>query len=114
MKDGRFETQAEIFQALLDGKKVKHVSWDKGEYVFLNTKTLKRENGDDASSSFSMPTNWSIYEEPKKPRKALAFVTDLGGVAWFLEGSEESNHCMATKAWERISGLDLEEKTDSK
>jgi len=73
MKDGKFETQAEIFQALLDGKKVKHVSWDKGEYVFLNTKTLKRENGDDALPSFSMPTNWSIYEEPKPKKKVTLY-----------------------------------------
>ena len=53
----------------MDGKKVKHVSWDKGEYVFLNNKTLKRENDDDALSTFSVPTNWAIYEEPKKTKK---------------------------------------------
>ena len=27
MKDGRFETQAEIFQALLDSKKIKRNTW---------------------------------------------------------------------------------------
>ena len=74
MKDGKFETQAEIFQALLDGKKVIHVVWGKGEYVFLNnSKTLKRENGDDALSSFPMPTNWSIYEEPKPKKKVTLY-----------------------------------------
>ena len=57
----------------MTGKQVKHVSWDKGEYVFLNTKTLKRENGDDALSSFSMPTNWSIYEEPKPKKKVTLY-----------------------------------------
>ena len=27
MKDGKFETQAEIYQALLDGKKIKRKTW---------------------------------------------------------------------------------------
>ena len=73
MKDGRFETQAEIFQALLNGKKIKYARWVIGEYVFLNNKTLKHENDEDAYLSFALPTNWSIYEEPKPKKKVTLY-----------------------------------------
>jgi hypothetical protein len=66
MKNGRFETQAEIYQALLDGKKITRATFDRDQYVELVDGYQK---GTAAPWRFIDPTNWILYEEPKPKRK---------------------------------------------
>ena len=77
MKDGKFETQAEIWQYLLDGKKIQY---DDGDIVFLeNGKAMTLRCGkldNNCSWSFLYPQEWSIYEEPK-PKKKITLYTHI-------------------------------------
>ena len=66
MKDGRFETQAEIYQALLDGKKIRRNNFPRGHYVELVNGTQK---GHLIPWRLDDVTNWFICEEPKSKKK---------------------------------------------
>lgn len=61
-----FKTQAEIYQALLDGKKITGVLLENIQYLHLNDGFLKSNEGNAYTMyHFDKPENWSIYEEPK-------------------------------------------------
>jgi hypothetical protein len=64
-----FKTQAEIYQALLDGKKImgKYISF---KYVWLSEGNLVTEHKQYVRYAFENPQDWSIYEEPK-PKKQV-------------------------------------------
>lgn len=69
-----FKTQAEIFKALLDGKKIEYKD---GEIVGLmdgNTCTFFLDGTSvPARWSFSHPNEWSIYEKPKPKKKVTLY-----------------------------------------
>lgn len=69
MKDGKFETRAEIWRHLLEGGKVA-IEGNK-TYLFLKGDELYNSNGYKDGSVFNYPEQWSIYEEPK-PKKKVA------------------------------------------
>ena len=64
-----FKTQAEIWQALLDGKKVTHRLFD-AAYICLLNGFLVDNDGQKRDPSLYSPQDWSIYNEPK-PKKIL-------------------------------------------
>lgn len=59
-------TNKEALQALLDGKKIRRESWNKGEYIYFDTDVGYIRDNDHNHSEFccSCP-NWEIYKEPK-------------------------------------------------
>ena len=103
-----FKTQAEIYQALLDGKKIKHVLWG-ADFVHLVGGTMLHSNGADARLYLNIPNDWLICEEPKQPRKALAFVSGAGTIERGLEGSLAVD-LFEKHGWKRAPGFDIEEK----
>jgi hypothetical protein len=101
MKNGKFETQAEIYQALLDGKAVTNC------YMILNlvdghpcyygttiratlTPFCLRSNRE--RYSFNAPEEWSLYEEPREQIKIVAHLCDDGEVYLSLDSSR---YCVA-------------------
>lgn len=72
MKDGKFETQADIYQALLDGKIITDSS---GIVRIIDGRTHKIIDGfwREWFAAFSIPTDWSIYEEPKPNKKVTLY-----------------------------------------
>lgn len=65
-----FTTQAEIYQALLDGKKITCLPWmrhNKKAYVHLKNGILVNGNDAVACADFYVVSNWRLYEEPKTP-----------------------------------------------
>ena len=71
MNGKQFENQREIYQALLDGKKVISCNENditEGRYVYLNGRVYYSD-GDIAHLSFCYPHEWSLYEEPRQYEK---------------------------------------------
>ena len=75
MKDGKFETQSEIFQALLNGKKIKRETWAPESYIHLVDGKLRDEFGDNMEETELYPTphDFLIYEEPKPKKKITLY-----------------------------------------
>lgn len=71
MKDGKFETQAEIYQALLDGKKI--TRGKSGHYLQNINGMVKWEDGKANHEDFSDSTEWKIYEDPKPKKKIMLY-----------------------------------------
>jgi len=66
-----FKTQAEIFEALLHGKKIRHKNWyDEMYFVLKNGNLINRLGHTNVLAVFDNPQHWSIYEEPK-PKKQV-------------------------------------------
>ena len=78
-----FKNQAEIYQALLDEKKITFCSWVSGRYVCLVNGFAVDRDGNSYTFSFDHPEEWSIYTEPK-PKKTIEF---FECVAWSKEGA---------------------------
>lgn len=70
MINGKFETQAEIYQALLDGKKIIN---DCGEILFLKGGNLNDY------FNFTFPAVWSLYQEPEKPKEKRLYAHKVHG-----------------------------------
>lgn len=73
----------EICQALIDGKKLHHMLWDKSQYVYLDPKSggLVNESAkpDQYTYSFLDSKSWLIYEEPEDlDYKIESLITDIG------------------------------------
>ena len=64
-----FKTQAEIFQALLDGKRLKKHSSTNLEYFQLVDGTLFNSTGNYVAAISLIPSAWSIYEESKTKKQ---------------------------------------------
>jgi len=59
-------TKAELFQALLDGKKVRDEEWQTGCFVYLsNSGDFLDEDGDCSSIDISSDDEYELYEESK-------------------------------------------------
>ena len=87
-----FKTQAEIFQALLDGKKIRQKTYRGGTYIMMGSTNLVSESLTEVSESFNEPRNWSIYEEPKPKKQVWQWRHKHPGIAnW------ELYHCLVTE-----------------
>lgn len=65
-----FESQAEIYQALLDGKKIRLKSNPDSIYSLYDGHIIV-DSGAWANESFFVPRDWEIYEEPKKIKRTF-------------------------------------------
>lgn len=71
MKDGKFETRAEIWRHLLNGGKI--TIGNHKAYLFLKDDELYSSDGYKDVSVFDWPEKWSIYEEPKPKKKVTLY-----------------------------------------
>lgn len=106
-----FKTQAEIYQALLDGKKLRHCGWVGNTFLHLVDGNPTMESGQAATLGFFAPLNWSIYEEPKPKRKfyrrkwvILGGNLVIGGDYWPSKTEADNFHrgSEASSEWEEI------------
>lgn len=87
-----FKTQAEIYQALLDGLKLRMTSWISNDYVYLQRGTLVSREGYKLTYGFSDFSNWELYEEPKKKKQVWQWRQYVGRslrISEFLYTSDE-------------------------
>lgn len=71
MKDGKFESQKEIFEALLRGEKITHYQNNDNYYFYLGSDGyLRNHDSDIIVVAFSYPPEWRILQEPK-PKKTI-------------------------------------------
>jgi hypothetical protein len=78
-----FKTQAQIFQALLDGKKI---TTNFGcNYIELVNGQMKDKNGDVMVLGLT-PSSWSIYEEPKPKKQVWEWRYRKAGKEWYVDG----------------------------
>ena len=82
MKNNKFETQAEIYQALLDGKKI--ISHYETVPILLVGGETEYTSGTKVSNFFNCPQDWSIYEPPKKKVKFYSYVDAKGAFTKYL------------------------------
>ena len=59
-------TTKEAIQAMLDGKKVRTIDWNKECYILFNGEMFIDEEGEPFSEFTSYSPVWEIYEEPKQ------------------------------------------------
>lgn len=71
-----FKNQAEIFQALLEGKKLCNVDWtDEESYIHMVDGIVCYNSGQKISFIFEKVHKWKLYEEPKpEKREAREFL----------------------------------------
>lgn len=82
MKDGRFSSQREIYQALLDGKKLRYEAWEGYQYICLAGPLIVDQYHSKASYGFEEPSQWELYTEPKKMKTVWEWLCQLkGGVS---------------------------------
>lgn len=63
-------TTKEAIQAMLDGKKVRTIDWNKECYVLFNGKMFVDVEGEHFLEFTSYSSDWEIYEEPN-PKKTV-------------------------------------------
>lgn len=108
MKDNRFETKAEIYQALVDGKKItSKYKWDSGGYYHLVRGELKSAEGKKVAMTFHCPGDWFLFEPSK--RLAQAFVSKHGEVKYAIAESIDAGLLIRSEDYERAPGFDREE-----
>lgn len=57
-------TLKEIYQALGDGKKIRHETWGAHKYIYIASMgVLIYDDGAHYENGFLLPVSWSIYEE---------------------------------------------------
>lgn len=71
MKDGKFETRAQIWKHLLEGGRIKNGNVT--GHSFLKEGELYHSDGFRDVSAFHFPKEWSIYEEPKTKKKVTLY-----------------------------------------
>jgi hypothetical protein len=60
-------TLKEIYQALIEGKRIRMKAWHPGSYLYLKDDEFVVEDGTKylVTPNFSTPDLWEIYEEPE-------------------------------------------------
>lgn len=102
-----FKNTKEIYQALIDGKKLHNVEWSEKCYVYLNKDGFLIDNyGLIMSPDFSKFKDWEIYQEPKKKVKFYAYMNQVGTKIsfWVLSGyfrndEEYKSHYPTQNIW---------------
>ena len=106
MKDGRFENQAEIYQALLSGKKIATAALPT-TYFHLEGNFFKNEQGTRCSISFKDPEDWILFAVS---RTCQAFISKHGEMKYALEGSIDAGLYTQSNDYERAPGFDKKEE----
>lgn len=97
----------EAIQAMLDGKKVREIDWNKECYILFNGDMFVDEEGEHFSEFTSYSSIWEIYEE-QKPVQTVTIEKWLfkdEDEYFVLEGNE--NYLLnANKNMEKVKLLD--------
>jgi hypothetical protein len=78
MINNRFENQKEIYQALIDGKKICCDGWGTGMYLELSKGFVCWHDGNRYNKSFDLMSSWSLYQEPRKTIKHYRWLRFTG------------------------------------
>ena len=92
MKDGKFETQAEIYQALLNGSKICNIYWIQRKFCALENGNIVNDIGISFPTYFQVPSDWVVYQEPKQKVKIVAHLYSSNAIAFSVE---DSSLCIA-------------------
>lgn len=103
MKDGKFETQAEIYQALLDGAKIRKDSFEKKAFIYLKDGIQFGQSGKATDWSFWRPQDWEFYQEPKQKIKIAAHMCADSCVYFCEEGSRVCQSRDGMDGYKRLS-----------
>ena len=76
-------TLKEIYQSLIDGKKIRHMDWLDAKYIWLVGNSLCNERGKSVYEEFTAPENWYLYEEPEDLENEIE--ADRGSLSFYLE-----------------------------
>ena len=82
----------EAIQAMLDGKKVRNLRWDKNEYIYFNgTYFLSDTEQEYKAFKHVSIDKWEIYEEPKQNKTVTMekWLTTNGYEYFVIEGEKE-------------------------
>lgn len=83
-----FETQAEIYQALLGGKKITSCLFKTIKYFHLKNGSLIDNMNRISVESFSSPEDWYVYEEPKPKEQVWQWrYQPKAGRLWYVNNS---------------------------
>lgn len=105
--------QREIYEALLAGHTLRYketmVTVAMGQDGWLTrpgcTNPIPEE--------FTDAADWRVYEEPKKPRVAEAFVSREGYLMWSVAGtSDNKRRYEESSYYSRAPGFDIAEKSE--
>lgn len=78
-----FKSTKEIFQALIDGKKIKRKSWCNILFLMISEDgSLVDEKGTKTGYYFENPDEWEICEPPKKKIKFYKYQYRPKGHTW--------------------------------
>lgn len=73
------ETHAELFEALLKGKKIKKSHWLR-YYIYMNEDgSLVDQRGNPSTTSLDDPEEWEIFTPPKPKERRWRYVCHLKG-----------------------------------
>ncbi len=64
-------TLKEIYQALGEGKAIRHETWPSHRRISIGLNLLTYETGELYEDGFLSPMKWSIYEEPEDLDKKI-------------------------------------------
>jgi hypothetical protein len=67
-----FKTQKEIWEALISQKKITHKEW-RDLFLQMDAGFIVDVDGDRYHDYFDHPSDWSLYEEPKKMKTVTLY-----------------------------------------
>ena len=95
---------------IIQGRPIRHKFWSKTSYVKMRDGFTYDGEGGRVDLSLSAFDYFEPYEEPKQPRKMLAFISDRGYLNYVLENSPAHGDINGSSAYTRAEGFDLIEK----
>lgn len=89
------KNQKEIYEALLAGKKLRHINWDSDRYLYLGDYYTMNKDGHLYTEAFSDYAEWSIYKELKQKTAYYFWMFEMknGNIHHTTWAIDESGHC---------------------
>ena len=106
-------TTKEAIQAMLDGKKVRTIDWNKECYILFNGEMFIDEEGEPFLEFTSYSSIWEIYEEPK-PKQTVTvekWIVTNGKRFDVVETENIDAHIGEGFSWTKVKLLDTYEVT---
>ena len=100
----------EAIQAMLEGKKVRAIDWNKECYILFNGDMFVDEEGEHFSEFTSYSSIWEIYEEPK-PVQTVTIEKWLLTDGTLIDAVETSDivQYLRNSKWKKVKLLDTYE-----
>ena len=102
----------EAIQAMLEGKKVRAIDWNKECYILFNGDMFVDEEGEHFSEFTSYSSIWEIYEEPK-PVQTVTIEKWLLTDGTLIDAVETSDivQYLRNSKWKKVKLIDTYEVT---